>query len=95
MEDGLKFDNNKLRWDLLPIEEIEECVKILTYGAGKYAPNNWRKVEDPIERYYAALMRHLVEWRKCNKIDEESGYNHLSHVLCNIVFLMWFDRRNK
>ena len=36
---GLKFDTDKLRWDLLPMEVIEECVKILTFGAKKYDDN--------------------------------------------------------
>ena len=39
---GLKNDvaEDKLRWDLLPIEEIEELVDILTKGAKKYADNS-------------------------------------------------------
>lgn len=27
---GTKYDDTKLRWDLLPISEIEEVVKVLT-----------------------------------------------------------------
>ena len=29
VEQGLKFDDDKLRWDLLPIECVEDVVKIL------------------------------------------------------------------
>jgi hypothetical protein len=82
---GIKFDDNKLRWDLLPLPPIEELVKVITYGASKYAPNNWRKV-DP-ERYYAALMRHIVAWRNGEQEDAESGLSHIAHAMCNLVFL--------
>jgi CRISPR/Cas system CMR-associated protein Cmr3 (group 5 of RAMP superfamily) len=88
---GLKDDKSKLRWDLLPMETIEEVVKVLTMGANKYAPNNWQLVDNAKDRYYAAAMRHIVEWRKGNKIDDESKLNHLSHVMCNIMFLLWLD----
>ncbi len=89
---GSKFDYGKLRWDLLPIAEIEDIVKILTFGAIKYAPNNWQLVDNGIERYYAALMRHLVAWRKGELIDQESGESHLSHAACCLIFIMWLNK---
>jgi len=92
--EGLKFDEAKNRWDLLPIECIEEVVKVLTMGSCKYGNNNWQNVEPFNERYYAALMRHIVEWRKGNTIDEESGLSHLSHAMCNLVFLLWKEKQN-
>lgn len=95
MEKGIKYDNSKLRWDLLPIGEIEKIVDILTFGANKYSDNNWQHVDNATERYYAALLRHLTAWRKGEKIDPESGREHLSHVACNIIFLMWLDNNSK
>ena len=77
------------------IAEIEDIVKILTFGAAKYAPNNWQLVDNGTDRYYAALMRHLVAWRKGELIDPESGESHLSHAACCLVFLMWLDKQNK
>lgn len=90
---GRKFDSSpdKLRWDLLPIQEIEEIVKILTFGANKYADNNWQIVPNAKERYYAALMRHIVAYRKGEGIDSESGVSHLAHAMCNMIFLMWLN----
>lgn len=93
--DGLKYDQDKLRWDLLPIEEIEDVVKILTFGAQKYSANSWQQLEDGQNRYFAALMRHIVEYRKGNPKDEESGLHHLSHALCNVIFLLWLDKNKK
>ena len=92
MSDGMKFDTGKNRLDLVEPEFIENVGKVLTFGAKKYAPNNWQKVEEPVDRYYAATLRHLLAWRRGEKIDPESGLNHLSHVATNIMFLMHFDK---
>jgi hypothetical protein len=86
---GIKFDVDKDRWDLLPLGPIREIVRVLTHGARKYAPMNWQHVGDFEDRYYAALMRHLYAWRTGEAIDPESGFHHLSHAACNIIFLLW------
>jgi hypothetical protein len=93
MKEGKKNDKNKLRWDLLPIEAVEKIVEIVTHGFEKYGENNWKELENPEGRYYAALMRHLVAWRKGEKIDKDSGLSHLAHVGCNVFFLMWFEEQ--
>ena len=36
------FQDGKLRWDLLPLEEIEDIVKVYTSGANKYGENTWQ-----------------------------------------------------
>lgn len=84
---GLKFDTNKPRWDLLPLEPIKELVNVLTFGAKKYGPNNWKQVEGAIDRYYAALMRHIVAYKSGELYDQESKLSHIAHALCNLVFL--------
>ena len=91
--EGLKFDDGKLRWDLLPLDCIEDLVKILTFGANKYGVNNWQKVEE--DRYFAALMRHLVASRLGESNDSESGLSHLSHAMCNVLFLLWIEKHKE
>ena len=91
---GAKFDSDKLRWDLLPFKEVEDIVQVLTDGAKKYAPNNWQKVPDKEERYFAALLRHVIARRKGEIIDPDSGRTHLSHAGCCLLFLMWADNQN-
>lgn len=83
--------DNKLPWELLPIEVIEEAVKVYQFGAEKYGVNTWQKLENGKERYYAALMRHLVAWRKGETKDEESQLHPLSHVIWNAIALLWFE----
>lgn len=92
---GHKDDLEKNRLDLIEPEFIEGVGKVLTFGADKYEPNNWQKVEDAENRYYAAAMRHLMAWRKGEKTDPESGLSHLYHVACNIMFLQHFEREEK
>ena len=84
---GLKYDNEKLRWHLLPFDAVEKIVEIMTYGAKKYKPNNWKLVEP--KRYIGALFRHLVAHLKGEEYDEESGYLHLAHMACNALFILW------
>ena len=91
---GIKFDKEKLRYDLLPPEVLEAAATIFTFGANKYGANNWQKLEDFNNRYYAALERHIQAWRKGEEVDEESGESHLSHALVNIMFLLWNELNN-
>lgn len=92
---GQKDDKEKNRLDLIEPEFIEGVGKVLTFGANKYEPNNWQKVEDAEDRYYAAALRHLIAWRKGEKTDPESGLSHLDHVACNIMFLQHFEKEDK
>lgn len=93
--EGAKHDTDKDRWDLLPIQPLQYVVKVLTFGARKYSAENWKKVDSPRERYYAALMRHLSAWRQGEVMDQESGYPHLAHAVCCGLFLLWFDINSK
>ena len=93
---GNKDDLDKLKWDLLPMDVIEDVVKVLTYGAKKYSDDNWKLIDNPINRYYSAMMRHLIDWKVYNEQnDKESGLPHLAHALCCLVFINWFSKHNK
>ncbi len=88
---GTKYDGGKLRWGLIPLNSLSEIVKVLTFGAQKYAPDNWQKVENARERYYDALQRHVVAWKMGELTDPESGLPHLAHAGCCLLFMLWFD----
>jgi len=89
--EGKKNDQEKIRMDLLPFDVLEEIAKGLTFGAKKYSDNNWQKVENAQERYEAALLRHFADYKKGEKLDNESGLSHLIHLGCNAIFLIWLD----
>ena len=79
------FKDGKLRWDLLPLQDLEEVVGLYTFGTLKYGENNWQKLENGESRYRAALFRHLLLHIKGERIDPESGYSHLAAVIWNAI----------
>lgn len=85
---GIKNDIGKLRYDLEQVLATEEVISVLTFGASKYADDNWRKLEDSPKRYYAASRRHLAAYKMGEAIDPESGYHHLAHAICCLNFLL-------
>lgn len=84
----IKADGGKLRLTLVPLTIIKEIAKVRMFGTDKYKdPNNWREVE--VERYRDAAFRHFVAYlENPESRDEESGLLHLSHLACNIAFLL-------
>ncbi|AWD90274.1 hypothetical protein [Dickeya phage Amaethon] len=87
VEEFMKFDGDKLRYDLIPPSALFSLADVLTFGARKYKPHNWLNCKDP-ERYLAALYRHLEAWRAGEELDSDSGKSHLAHALTNIAFLI-------
>ena len=86
--------NGKPRWELLPLPDLEDVVKVYTFGAEKYEPNSWRGLEDGFERYKAALLRHLVSFENGEELDEESGLPALAHMAWNAIAMLaiWHDK---
>lgn len=91
---GVKNDSGKIEWSYLPIEPMNEVLKVLMLGDRKYpSPDgcNWKAVPNARKRYYNAALRHLTSWYNGEKTDPESGYNHLAHAVTNCLFLLWFE----
>ena len=88
---GRKFDGGKLQYGLLPPLALAETVKVLTFGAEKYEPDNWKLVPDSKRRYFDALQRHLWAFKSGEQLDPESGIHHLAHAMCCLMFLYEHD----
>jgi hypothetical protein len=80
---GMKYDDNKPRFDLLPFDLMGDEQKVWEYGAKKYAPNNWRKGM-PMTQALNAAMRHLSAYMMGEDNDPESNISHLAHVITSI-----------
>ncbi len=92
---GRKDDDGKPRWDLLPFAEVEEVVKVLTYGARRYGDHNWRQVDNAPNRYLAAALRHIAAHRQGARLDDESGLPHLAHAVASLLFIMALEREGQ
>lgn len=88
---GVKYDNDKPQWSLLPFRALTQVVAVLTYGAKKYAPDNWKKVPDARRRYIDAGFRHLTAYTTGETNDPETGKHHLAHAICCMLYLVAFD----
>tara|TARA_R110000851_G_C12919746_1_gene550164 strand:- start:305 stop:613 length:309 start_codon:yes stop_codon:yes gene_type:complete len=85
---GMKYDGDKPRYDLEQVRATEEVIKVLTFGANKYADDNWRLVENAKKRYLSASRRHLASFSLDETHDKESGLHHLAHAICCLNFIL-------
>jgi hypothetical protein len=92
-EDGMKVDSEKAMLGLIDPGWMESVAEVMTFGAKKYAPDNWKKLDK--ERYLNAAYRHLLAYHKGEINDPESGLPHLSHLSCCIMFLHYFENQQK
>lgn len=89
---GLKYDQDKPMYNLIPATAIDELAKVLTFGAIKYAPNSWQEVENGLERYRAALLRHTFAIQRGELVDSESGLPHSAHAMCCAAFIVELEK---
>lgn len=90
--EGVKFDDGKPRYDLVPLEIEEAIAKVLTFGAIKYGDRNW-ELGMRWGRPYAALRRHMAAWWGGEGNDPETGMPHTWHAACCIAFIVAFEAR--
>lgn len=91
--EGLRYDEGKERWDLLPYDALFALVQVYTHGATKYAPRNWERGMS-YGRVVGSLWRHFYKrFVLGERLDKESGLPHLSHFAWNAVALLTYDLR--
>jgi len=73
-------------------DELQDVADVLTLGAEKYDDTNYLKIDPYFDSHFAAAMRHLVAWRRGEKIDPETGVSSLAHAISRILFLMHGDK---
>lgn len=88
---ALKFDQNKTDWAILPFGAIEEIIKVLKFGEGKYARGNFASNGGlSYTRLINALFRHIVSFARGEDNDPETGLSHIAHAGCCVVFLLHY-----
>jgi len=97
-EKGVKLDDGKPRLDLVLgnfATALWGVGLVGTYGARKYTDNGWQEVNNPIERYSNALLRHYLNFRSGEELDAESGLPHLAHIAWNALAILELYMRMK
>lgn len=89
---GAKLDSGKqLPFVVLGkfIPALLEVVKVGTFGALKYTKHGWLEVPNGKERYYEALLRHILEdMREEGSVDTQTNLQHLAHAAWNILAIL-------
>lgn len=85
IKSALRFNEGKPKWTLVHFESLIPLVRVLEYGAKKYAPYNWQK---PMSRMdiLDSMQRHMAKLIDGEENDEESGLPHVGHILANAMF---------
>lgn len=88
LDEGLKYDGDKPRYDLLDPYALEILAKVLGFGAEKYAEHNWRKGLQ-LTRLIRAGIGHLLAVLRGEDNDPETGLPHAGHAMCCCMFIIW------
>lgn len=90
-EGGIRYDDGKLRYDLIPADALEELAKVYTMGSKKYDEHNWRK-GILWSRMFASIMRHVWSWFRGSDKDYESGLHPLAHAAFHCFTLINYSK---
>lgn len=85
---GLRDNKNKPKWSLVPQSSLIPLVRVLEFGAEKYAPHNWKKGLS-ITECCESLKRHLDSFMEGEDNDPESKLSHIGHIQANALFILW------
>lgn len=89
---GLRFNEGKTRYDLVPTYAQEQYARVLTLGAEKYEERNWEKGMK-WSNVYSSLERHLAAFKSGEDFDKETGLLHTAHIMCNAAFLTEYYKK--
>jgi hypothetical protein len=84
---GIKHDEEKRRFNLIPWDALDQVASVFTLGAKKYADRNWELGFD-WGRLSSAAVRHISAWEQGIDNDEEWELPHLAHAICCLLMLL-------
>ncbi len=89
---GVKHDDSKPRYDLLPPEAMDALADHYRKGAEKYADRNWERGMR-WGRCFAAIMRHAWAYWRGEDVDQETGTHHMIAVAWNAIAIFTYSAR--
>ena len=84
-----RYNQGKLRYDLLEPYAIQELVRVFTKGAEKYEDHNWSKGLDWMS-VIASLKRHIAAFEMGEDIDKETECYHMALAAWNCLTIVSF-----
>jgi len=84
-EQAARFNEGKLQWSYIHFKSLEPMVRVLEFGAIKYAPKNWMKRMDTT-KILESMQRHLAALFDGEEVDSETGISHMGHIQSNAMF---------
>ncbi len=88
---GLRYNEGKLRYDLICPEQLKGLASVYTYGAKKYLPHNWSRGQ-AYSTILASLKRHIAAFEAGEDYDAESDCHHMAHAMWNCGALISFAK---
>ena len=89
---GLRYDDGKPRFDLVPPEAMIALAAHYERGARKYADRNWEKGM-AWGKCFASMQRHAWAWSNGEDIDAETDTHHMIAVAWNALALYTYAMR--
>jgi len=82
---GARRSDRKPRFDLIPFEFLESVAEVLTRGAARYGPYNWKRGRKDffLDAWNHAFV-HLQKFKEGDRSED-----HLGHLACNVAFMVW------
>ena len=78
-------------WANVGTEDLDNMTKVLEFGAKKYAALNYAKGMN-YSRVIDSFRRHINKIIKGEKVDQESGIDHMGHIMCNFMFILTYAK---
>lgn len=82
---ALRYNEGKLKWSYVHYASLEPMIRVMEFGAKKYAPKNWQNPMNTTD-ILESMQRHLAALMDGEEFDKESGLPHMGHIQANAMF---------
>lgn len=89
-EEGIKYDEGKPRFSLIPADALLNVAEIFTKGAEKYGDNNWKLLE--AKRILDGVERHINAHKRGYRVNADDWADlHLAHAAVGLLMVLQLE----
>lgn len=88
LKKAIKYDGGKPKMALVPPRAIESVARVMTFGAMKYAAENYLAGDMTYRQLLSACGRHINTFLQNEDTDAESLQSHLANGACCLLMLL-------